>query len=94
MASSSYVTPTAISSCVVSMEQGQIQGLLHQAAAAAHTWRPRHGDDHDLLPLARLGQRHRLIHDDNDCGIGSSMTGLLHDGDGGYSSSTPTVVRA
>jgi hypothetical protein len=92
--SSSCVTPTTSSSCAALMEQGQIHGLLHPAATVAHAWRPRHGDSHDLLPLARLGHRHRLLHDDNDDDINSSMMGPLLDGDGGYSSSTPMVVRA
>jgi hypothetical protein len=66
-------------------------GLLHPVVSTAHAWRPRHGDGQHLLPLARLSQWHRLLHDNNDGGIGSLTTRLLHNGD---SSSTPTVAWA
>jgi hypothetical protein len=72
-------TTFTASSCVTSMEQGHIQGLLH-LAAAVHAWRPRHADGHDILPLARLVQRHRFLHD-----------GTGHDGTGGDGGSSPTA---
>ena len=35
---------------------------------------PRHEGSDGLLPLARLGRRHRLLHNGNDGGISSSTT--------------------
>jgi hypothetical protein len=57
------------SSCATSMEQGQIQGLLHPAVAT-HAWRPRHGGGNNLLILTRFVERHRLL--DDGTGHGST----------------------